>query len=74
MAFLIENKFIHDYRTHSSYEKLGLEYCKEFEELFDKEFSLPSNKFFFYFRNTNFKEARYWYNQTQILNYINRLL
>jgi hypothetical protein len=71
---MIENKFIHDYRSHSSYEKMGLDLVKSIEDLLDVEFKLPGNKFTFYFRNTNFKEAKYWYNQSQITYYINRLL
>jgi hypothetical protein len=60
--FLIENKFIHDFRTQSAYEKDGIEFCKEMEKIIDKEFKRFSNKFSFYFRGTNFKEARYGYN------------
>jgi hypothetical protein len=71
---MIENKFIHDYRSHSSYEKMGLEVVKKFEDLLDIEFMLPGNKFTFYFRNTNFKEAKYFYHGVQILNYLNRML
>lgn len=62
IQFLIENKFIHDFRSHSAYEKEGLVFTEEFEKLFQEEFKKWKNKFSFYFRTTNFKEARYWYN------------
>lgn len=63
VEFLVENKFIHDFRTHSVYEKEGIEFAECFIEIFEKEFkSKFSNKFSFFFRITNFKEARYWYN------------
>jgi hypothetical protein len=62
MQFLIENKFIHDYRSHSVYEKEGVKFALEFEKIFEDEFKKWTNCYSFYFRTTNFKEARYFYN------------
>jgi hypothetical protein len=61
MKFLIENNFIHDYRSNTVYEKDGLKFIEGFKKYFENEFKKFSNKFSFYFRVTNFKEARYWY-------------
>lgn len=61
MRFLIENNFIHDYKSNSVYEREGLKFVEGFEKYFSQEFKKFSNKFSFYFRVTNFKEARYWY-------------
>jgi hypothetical protein len=61
IEFLRENNFIHDYRSNSVYEKEGVTFTQKFEKSFANEFKKFSNKFSFYFRVTNFKEARYWY-------------
>ena len=59
--FLIENKFIKEYRTHSIYEKQGLELLKNIESVFNLLFLLPRNKLLFYFRTSNFMECIYGY-------------
>lgn len=61
IQFLILNNFIHDYRSHTVYEKEGVKFINIFENCFEKEIKKFSNKFSFFFRTTNFKEARYWY-------------
>jgi hypothetical protein len=61
VQFLLANNFIHDYRSHTVYEKEGAKFIKIFEDCFEKEMKKFANKFSFFFRTTNFKEARYWY-------------
>jgi hypothetical protein len=74
LKFLIENNFIHEYRSNTVYEKDGLKFLEGFDKYFQNEFKKFSNKFSFYFRITNFKEARYWYHpQKDGYIYRNRL-
>lgn len=61
VRFLTENNIIHDYKSHTPYEKDGVEFVKKFEICLENEMKRFSNKFSFYFKTTNFKEARYWY-------------
>jgi hypothetical protein len=60
VRFLIDNNFINEYRTHSPYEKDGIVLASEFEKVLDRKFQKLGNKFNFYFRTTNFIEARHW--------------
>jgi hypothetical protein len=61
LQFLIENNFIHDYRSHTAYEKDGIKFVENFETCFNNLMKNFGNLFSFYFKSTNFKEARYWY-------------
>lgn len=61
LEFFIENNFIHDFRSHTVYEKEGVAFCREVEKCLENLMKMFGNRFSFYFRSTNFKEARYWY-------------
>eukprot|EP00340_Litonotus_pictus_P006072 CAMPEP_0170528282 /NCGR_PEP_ID=MMETSP0209-20121228/13781_1 /TAXON_ID=665100 ORGANISM="Litonotus pictus, Strain P1" /NCGR_SAMPLE_ID=MMETSP0209 /ASSEMBLY_ACC=CAM_ASM_000301 /LENGTH=363 /DNA_ID=CAMNT_0010819395 /DNA_START=224 /DNA_END=1315 /DNA_ORIENTATION=+ len=62
IAFLVENKFLNEFRTFSAYEAKGLELFEEIKVLMETLFLRPSNKFSFYLRHVNFQECFYGYN------------
>ena len=59
--FLVENKFITEYRTYSAYEEGGLIFAEKFKEFFEKQFLKPGNKLSYYIKLYNFNECFYGY-------------
>lgn len=74
IEFLIENKFIKEYRTFSAYEQAGVEYSKRLNEYFEEQFLLFRNKFSFYNKATIFPECEYVYGEGTTYLYTRRLL